>query len=1070
VSVDIRWVRYGRPAAEALRSAINQAKGDEPLTPVSVVVPSNYVGVATRRLLASGTLGPVCERGIGVAAVSFVTVYRLAELLGSTRLAAGGRRPVSTPVIAAALRAALAERPGIFAPVADHAATETALIAAYRELRDLSAGALDALARTSDRAADVVRLHRTARATLEPAFYDEEDLLDSAADILRVDRLAAERLGTVIVYMPERLSRHGGALLATVAATSELVVLAGTTGDAKADAEVDRSVRRIEATAAGAHPGDGNPLDVVDLDRTQIVTVSDCDEEVRAAVRSVVDASRAGTPLDRMAILHTSPEPYARLAHEQLAAAGIALNGAAVMPLTARVVGRTLLDLLVLPDRQFRREDVFAWLSGGPLRYDGRSVPVTSWERLSRDAGVVSGRSDWDRRLAAFAAKRDDEAALAESDPDAPSWRAERLRDDADRARALRGFVVNLIDDLAQAGDQPRPWSQRADWARRHLRAWFGGEGHRAAWPVAEQKAAEGVDRALDRLSGLDAVEESVDLVVFARSLDLELEADLGRVGRMGEGVLVGSVSMGVGLDLDLVVVLGLAEGMFPSPTHDDSLLPDHERTSTGNELPLRSQRVERQHRHLLAVLASASHQVLCIPRGDLRRNIERVPSRWILQIASAVAGERWWSEELLAAKRDWLTHVASFDAGLRHMAFPATEQEHRLRYLMAQGSTRLSLPVLTATRDVTLGAGAEVVAARRSDRFTRFDGNLGGLQPPSPAERVTSATRLEGWAACPFAYLLRNVLGVDEVENPEDELRITPRDKGSLVHQALEDFIGEVLSRPSADQPGPSEPWSPSDRARMVEICERVSAEYEDRGLTGRPIFWRQDKKRILADLLRFLEEDSDVRRKDGTRPLAAELAFGLPDVVLGTVALDLPDGRSVQFRGKADRVDVGTDGTLRVLDYKTGKADDYRGLNEGNPDAQGRRLQLPVYGQAARLFREIPDAPVRAEYWFVSARGGFERVGYSVTPAVLAHVGETLGTVVNGIEAGVFPHHPTASSTTPWVECAYCDPDDMGVAEERRQFERKQADPAMASFVKLAQPFEEPVPEGGSERRPDA
>ncbi|HEV3370689.1 MAG TPA: PD-(D/E)XK nuclease family protein, partial [Acidimicrobiales bacterium] len=481
-------------------------------------------------------------------------------------------------------------------------------------------------------------------------------------------------------------------------------------------------------------------------------------------------------------------------------------------------------------------------------------------------------------------------------------------------------------------------------------------------------------------------------------------------------------------------------------------------------------QRVERQHRHLLAVLASASHQVLCIPRGDLRRNIERVPSRWILQIASAVAGERWWSEELLAAKRDWLTHVASFDAGLRHMAFPATEQEHRLRYLMAQGSTRLSLPVLTATRDVTLGAGAEVVAARRSDRFTRFDGNLGGLQPPSPAERVTSATRLEGWAACPFAYLLRNVLGVDEVENPEDELRITPRDKGSLVHQALEDFIGEVLSRPSADQPGPSEPWSPSDRARMVEICERVSAEYEDRGLTGRPIFWRQDKKRILADLLRFLEEDSDVRRKDGTRPLAAELAFGLPDVVLGTVALDLPDGRSVQFRGKADRVDVGTDGTLRVLDYKTGKADDYRGLNEGNPDAQGRRLQLPVYGQAARLFREIPDAPVRAEYWFVSARGGFERVGYSVTPAVLAHVGETLGTVVNGIEAGVFPHHPTASSTTPWVECAYCDPDDMGVAEERRQFERKQADPAMASFVKLAQPFEEPVPEGGSERRPDA
>jgi hypothetical protein len=109
---------------------------------------------------------------------------------------------VSTPVIAAALRSALTLQPGIFAPVAGHAATETALVAAYRELRDLSDGALDALAESSERAADVVRLHRTARASLEADFYDEEDLLDSAAETLRRDVTTAHRLGTVIVYLP----------------------------------------------------------------------------------------------------------------------------------------------------------------------------------------------------------------------------------------------------------------------------------------------------------------------------------------------------------------------------------------------------------------------------------------------------------------------------------------------------------------------------------------------------------------------------------------------------------------------------------------------------------------------------------------------------------------------------------------------------------------------------------------------------------------------------------------------------------------------------------------------------
>ena len=402
VGVNIRWLPYGRPAAEALRATISEAKGDEPLTLVSVVVPSNYVGVATRRLLASGTLGPVSGRGTGLAAVSFVTVYRMAELLGSARLAASGRRPVSTPVIAAALRTALAQEPGIFAPVARHAATETALVSAYRELRDLSDEALDALATTSGRARDVVRLHRAARAALEKEFYDEEDLLASAAECLKADEGSAARLGPVIVYLPERLSRHAGELLSTVGESNELTVLAGCTGDARADFEVLRSVRRIESAAAEAPTGDHDPLAVVDPERTKIITASDCDEEVRAAVRAIVDAARDGTPLDRMAILHASPTPYARLVHEQLAAAGLELNGAAVMPLTARVAGRTLLGLLALPGGGYRREDVFAWLAGARLRHNGRPISVTSWERLSRDAGVVAGRTDWDQRLATF--------------------------------------------------------------------------------------------------------------------------------------------------------------------------------------------------------------------------------------------------------------------------------------------------------------------------------------------------------------------------------------------------------------------------------------------------------------------------------------------------------------------------------------------------------------------------------------------------------------------------------------------------------------------------------------------
>jgi ATP-dependent helicase/nuclease subunit B len=267
-----------------------------------------------------------------------------------------------------------------------------------------------------------------------------------------------------------------------------------------------------------------------------------------------------------------------------------------------------------------------------------------------------------------------------------------------------------------------------------------------------------------------------------------------------------------------------------------------------------------------------------------------------------------------------------------------------------------------------------------------------------------------------------------------------------------LEQFIDEVLARPPAEQPAPNESWSVSDRARIAEIAASVFSRYESHGLTGRPIFWQRDKKHILDDLERFLAEDNIHRLRHGTRPVAAELAFGLPGATLDTVALNMPDGRSVRFRGKADRVDIAANGALHVVDYKTGKADDYRELSEVNPDLRGRRLQLVVYGQAARSFRHEPDVPVLAEYWFVSARGRFEHIGYQVTPELLERVGETIGTMVAGIEAGVFPAHPSASSSTRWVECAYCDPDALGAVELRRSFERKSVDPAMALFVGLA------------------
>jgi hypothetical protein len=541
---------------------------------------------------------------------------------------------------------------------------------------------------------------------------------------------------------------------------------------------------------------------------------------------------------------------------------------------------------------------------------------------------------------------------------------------------------------------------------------------------------------------------------VFTRTLALELEDDLGRVGRFGDGVLVAPISMGIGLDLDLVVVLGLVEGSFPAPVRDDSLLPDHEREAAHDQLLLRRARVDREHRELLATLAGAGRHFLGVPRGDLRRSTERVPSRWVLEIATSLAGERWWTDKLLQADVEWVEHVASFDAGLRRLSFPATEQEHSLRDLLVAAPINAA-DLAAKSHDRLIVSGAGMVAGRRGSTFTRFDGNLEGLAVPSPIDTSTTATRLERWSACPFAYFVQDVLRIAAVENPEDSVQMRPLDKGNLVHQALEEFIVSVLARPAADQPSPDEGWTSDDHGHLRAIGERLCDNFEAQGLTGRPIFWRRDRRRILADLDRFLDEDDTLRRLRRTRPIAAELSFGLPHGSTGAVPLTLADGRVLLFRGKADRVDRSDDGTLHVLDYKTGKANGYKKLTPDDPDQKGLHLQLAVYGAAARQHANDPFADVLAEYWFVSAGGNFVHPGYRITADVLAKVGTTLGTIVSGIERGVFASHPTVVSSSPFVECDACDPDALGVIELRRAWDRKRADPALSPYADLAEPL---------------
>lgn len=1033
--VEVVPVPYGPAAAAALHRCVAAAKAGDPLAPVTVVVPSNYVGVAARRHLASAHSGGIGGRGEGVAGVMFATPYRLAELLGAPVLAAAARRPVSTPVVAAALRRALAEEPGIFADVSEHAATEEALVGAYRELSAASASARAAVAAASRRAADVVRICALAREHLSAGWYDEADLVAAACDALPGGAMTAE-LGAVVVYLPQDTNRPMCDLLTALARERPVTVVAGCTGSERADAAVRRVLVAVGGTAAAAAVDAFEPpAGLTGGACLEVLTTSDADDEVRAVVRRIVDAARDGVALERIAVLYGTTEPYARLLHEHLAAAGIPFCGAAVRPVSERLAGRFLLGLLALADDGYRRHDVMALLAGSPLRDDtGAYIPATQWQRLSREAGVNAG-GDWDHRLANLAATCTAEADAEDTSAEPNAARSSRLRRNAAEAERLREFVLVLMARLTPAamGDT---WAEFAAAAGRLLVDLLGDDAARQHWPEAERRGAERVEAALARLAGLDGIGQYVTPDVFRRTLALELDDDLGRVGRLGEGVFVGDVGAALAQDLDIACIVGLAEGVLPSRSVEDSLLNDTERLAAGGDLVLRGERTAVQQRQVAAAMAAAQTTcLLSFPRGDLRASSERMPSRWLLDAVSQQRGERTWAEDLASMTEPWLDASPSFAAGVSRVAFPATEQEYRLRALAAG-----------AVSDPVVDAAAAMIRGRASGAFTRYDGNLAGCDTTATTRVPMSASALQDYVKCPHAFLTTHVLRAVPLEDPGEQLEMTALDYGNLVHAVLEAFVVEALD--SGEVPAPHEPWSASQRGRLHGLADAHMADYTRRGLAGRPLFAASRLRRLHADLDGFLAADDERRAASGTRPVAAELAFGLDGVE--PLQVDLGGHRTMSFRGRADRVDAGPDGGLVVYDYKTGKLRaEHKKLSEAAPDAGATLLQLPLYGLAARARLGGDTTPVRAAYWFVTGIGTYAEHGYAVTDTVVERLRDVVGTIAHEIDAGVFPARPHDKSYSGFPTCVACDPDGLGTADNNLAWLRKRDAPPLAGLV---------------------
>ena len=1001
---------YGRPARERLQALVAAAKAGNPFAPVTVVPPNAYAGIGLRRVLAGDG---------GLLNVGFMALARLAEQLGAPTMASQRRRPLSAAAEMAIIRSVAMEVVGKepLGSVAGHASLHESLQAAFKEMVRLSDSELGTLAGEGPLRQATVELYRRFR-ELTAEYYGPEDEAWAAAEAVRSGRgqPALQDVGALVFYLLTRPSPGEAELLTTLSNAAPCSLVVGQTGEAGVDDAEGAWWERFGGASA-----DGSAD--LDVKPESIVSAPDAREEVRQAVRDMLQRAEEGVPFHRMAALYRRQDPYAFQLRMELGFAGIPVAGPDPSPLRDSVPGRLLTGMLDVIREDFSRAALMRWLADAPVWNAASNRSASSelqrWESLSRQAGVVRGSEQWKERLQGLTASMAQRREGAEARGDLTDAQARGYVEGIACAERL----LALVEQLAQ-GKPPADgsrWSAFAEWAKDAIDRYGQGKND---WPAQQQDALGRVESALEELGKLDTVEGATTLAGFQQALDNAFSAYMGRSGATGTGVFVAGLGAATGMEFDTVWLLGTSEGDYPGRSGEDPLLPEYVRAQVlKGALPLRREAQLHERRDYLAALAGGERRRLSYSRVDPVTRRSQYPSPWLLEAASTLAGARVSSERLHTFDAPWLTVIESMEDALRLAEGGRAADGHEYDVLalarwQRTGSRLRRHPL--ASDGGPLGRALAMERARATNRLTEWDGYVGGIAGSSrrlggSLSQVMSPTRLEAWATCPYRHFLGNVLNLSAWETPEDVLTISPLERGSLVHAILEQFIKEAMD---AGAPSPREGWTPLQRERLREIAQAEFREAERRGVTGRRVLWEVAQEDILQDLDRFLDDDERYRADEGMQPRHAEYAFGFDGP---PVAMSLPDGGEVRFRGFIDRVDVARDGLRAVvMDYKTGSSRQYAQMKD-DPLMAGKRLQLPVYALAVRETLP-PDAALSAEYWFVSANGGYTRVPVTLD-AVEAQFRNAVQAIAEGVRGGVFPANPGPPGFGGPENCRYCD-----------------------------------------------
>ena len=782
---------------EALIAAVHTLKAADPLTPLTIIVPSDIIGSQLSTAIA--------KTGNGHIGLRFTTLLDYAARLTEARLRREGKRRVSATLVPLLVKYLLLEQTqaGKSKRVLQQHVDAGHVSSLFRELArqprfpQFLSETLSDLKQAGVRPhhlhvlytrippRDVLYREKIQRLldlyTRYEAYLDERQLVDDASlftiqaqtevkrkRILQSDRKAGhvssssdepllvyggleytaqqrrflEPLFTdrdTLVFLPWRSGSAYEAVTPTLSWLNGLGFQSSPLARPQAPACSLSRVQTRLFERAGESPQ--RPVSTLPDASLHIISAPDQIQEAREIARTIFSLVREQDyTFDEIGVLLVEPKTYGPLLLETLSRLGIPCTFVREQPLLATPRGKAVQALCHLLSENCSRQRLFAFLRlAHPPFQDliGEAVSeahIAQWEALCLEAGIGRGGQEWRVRLTALEAHYQN----------VPEGRTERL---APALRLLVRFMTRFLADVKTVQDQ-QTWE---GWLAHFLRMYkkYGEYGDYVSGGVAwsdeepDQEGASEPDlhmtetlRSLSPfLAETTRPEEWVEAVLTCLSWGKVRPRKTDTTG-----VFLGDITQVSGLRFRAVIMPGLAQESGVRLPSQDPILSDAERQHLAEvltmDVPARRQTVERQQ-FLFMLATQSAQEMLCLTYPRTVQRAARPPATLLLQTVSVLCGRQATLADLQHWSR-WVSTAGGYAQSTQHavdaLEFHLAYAFTHAHHLTPSASVHAVQPGLQ-TMPFFVPAARAMMQRWEHPHLTAFDGCM-------QAESVTNTLR----------------------------------------------------------------------------------------------------------------------------------------------------------------------------------------------------------------------------------------------------------------------------------------------------------------------------------------